>query len=451
MTLPTCQTELRHLDLKARRNIETLLNDSNSWSDLIKIIPKRLDPLSDGLDENESGGDALNSAPGRLEPLIDHPKSQLLENQLQLNNGSPAKALLDYWSTYGVRRPTVEHLLYYAARSKLNRLVNYLLFDLVEVHLRSAAELGAKTRAFLVNNFFFDNDQDNRLRQFIDKLSRESDFGLQKDSNNSETDLFSARKERRPHADLGIRSLPFELVRKGTNDFNETSLKHGGNKLGQGGFGAVYLARIARSDLPKDEELNCELDFTNSHYLVAVKKVANEYRDQYANELKCLAEFRHPNLLNLIGLSQQGDTLCILSEYMINGSLHDCLLETNVHPIQYGQRIRIIGQIIDAICHLHTFRSDKGPLVHRDISSNNILLDRNFNSKLGDFGLARLLSSKGETKTSNAIGTSCYMPMEAIRGRFGFLLLVFWNLEGLKTQFLIVLHFISYKSTNQFQ
>ena len=306
MSLPTCQTELRHLSPQARRYIEARLDDSYSWRDLIGIIPKRLDPLSDADDERP------NEDADRVVLLIDNAKYQLLENQLHLKNGSPSRALLDYWSTYGVRRPTVEHLLYYAARCKLNRLVNYLLFEVVQVQLGSA-ELGAKTRNFLINSFFFDEQQDERLRQFIDRLVSESDFGQQKERNDSNrTDQCGAQKE----TDFGVRSLPYDLVRRATNDFNKTSLKDGGNKLGQGGFGAVYLAKIARNDLP-DEQLDCELDYTGSHYLVAVKVVANEFRNQFLNELKYLAEFRHPNLLNLIGLSQYRDTLCILSEYMV--------------------------------------------------------------------------------------------------------------------------------------
>lgn len=413
MPLLTCQSELRHLGPQERRYIEERLDDSHSWRDLIEIIPKQLDPLTG--DTEEDARSTTDSASGRLELLIDQSKYQLLENQMQLKNGSPSRALLDYWSTYGQRRPTVEHLLYYAAGCKLNRLVNYLLFDLAKVHL-SSAELARKTRTFLINSFFFDEEQDEKLKQFIDKLAREGDLG--RDSSDPEKpryrpELFSVHKAGGPPSDedatavdLGIKCLPFELVEKATNGFNETAVKDKGNLLGRGGFGKVFLARMA-TDQPLNEQL------------VAVKVVANEFKGQYLTELKTLAEYRHPNLLDLIGYSRgpwQGqDTLCILSEYMMNGSLKDCLLEVNVRPIEYRQRVVIIGQIIDAICHLHTCKPGS-PLVHRDITSNNILLDRNFNAKLCDFGLARQLSSKDETKTSNAIGTSCYMPIESLRG-----------------------------------
>lgn len=409
----TCQTELRHLGPQQRRYIEERLDDSESWRDLIEIIPKQLDPLSDE-------DDARSPADGRVPLLIDQTKYQLLEKQMHQRDGSPSKALLDYWSTYGRRRPTVEHLLYYAARSKLNRLVNYLLFDLAEVHLKGA-RLARKTRTFLIHSFFFDNDQDERLKQFIDRLAREGDLDDDLKENSSDQknrtyrpELFSAHKAGDPQDDadddlnVGIRRLPFDLVQQATNGFNETAVKDNGNLLGRGGFGKVFLARMP-------------IDKTANEQLVAIKVVSNEFKGQYLTELNTLAEYRHPNLLHLIGYSRgelQGqDTLCILSEYMINGTLKDCLLDTNVRPIEYRQRLVIIRQVIDAICHLHTYKPGS-PLVHRDITSNNILLDRDFNAKLCDFGLARQLLSKDETKTSEAIGTSFYMPAESLRGNF---------------------------------
>lgn len=403
--MATCKTELRHLNQQERRKIENLLNASDSWKDLISLIPKELDLL------NDTSNEELNDQ--NLEILlIDNAKYELLEQQKFAKNGSASKALLDYWSTYSMRRPTIEHLIYYSARCNLNRLVEYLIIDLLKCNSNFQCEFAKKTKNYLINKYLFDKEQNKQFDQFIDNL-RKDDFKKDLKIGNKENNLDHKNFE----TNCSIRTFDFELIKKYTNNFNEDKLKDGGNKLGEGGFGVVYLAKIPKNDELIKDKLNCELDHINQNYLIAVKVVSNEFRNQYLNELKYLAEFRHSNLLNLIGLSYSGNTLCILSEYMINGSLHDCLLETNYKPIDCEQRIKIIEQIIDAVCHLHTF--EKVPLVHRDIKSSNILLDRKFNSKLCDFGLARLGSLNSKTiNTFNIIGTSVYMSPEAFKGNF---------------------------------
>lgn len=176
------------------------------------------------------------------------------------------------------------------------------------------------------------------------------------------------------------------------------------------------MAKLPRTEL--NDRLNCEIDHTGENYLIAVKVVSNEFREQFNSELSFLTEYRHPNLLNLIGVSCWSDSkLCILSEYMINNSLRDCLLSTNIRSLDYTQRIKIIGQIIDAIFYLHTAK--KEALIHRDLTSSNILMDRNFNAKICDFGLARIAKLTNKTiNTVNIIGTSVYMAPESFRGMY---------------------------------
>lgn len=387
MSKLTSKTELRHLNQQERRKIEYLLDSGESWYELIKILPKELDSLDDiqepKIDEN-------------FKLLIDIEKYQLLE-KLKLGNGSPSKALLDYWSTYGKRRPTIEHLIYYASKCNLNRLVEYLVVDLLKMD--SNHRFTPKTEELYLDNEFRSQDDLFNIYRTDNREQRQDDA----------ITFIESQEE------LNVRTMNFNLIKKYTDNFSEIGLKDGGRKIGEGGFGKVYLAKIPKTEF-KDTNLDCELDSIDNNYLIAVKVVPNRFENQYFNELKCLNNFKHPNLINLIGLSHFGDSLCILSEYMVNGSLQDCLHSTNSKPLNCEQRIRIIRQMSEAICHLHTFKEK--PLIHRDIKSSNILLDRNFNGKLCDFGLARLGAPNSKTKkTENIIGTSIYMSPEAFRGK----------------------------------
>ncbi|RWS25270.1 interleukin-1 receptor-associated kinase 4-like protein, partial [Leptotrombidium deliense] len=200
-----------------------------------------------------------------------------------------------------------------------------------------------------------------------------------------------------------IRRFSFSQVSLVTNHFAEISIKDGGCKIGEGAFGSVFVAC-----LPSNETL-------------AVKRLKNDFKNQFLNELKILTKFKHENLLPLLGIACEGPVLCLIYEYMVNGSLLDRIsCVDNSTPISWKERMNITLKVCDGICHLHSF--DEKPYIHRDIKSANILLDKHLNPKIGDFGLARIGSqpgnemTKSSAKTTNIIGTSVYMAPEAFRG-----------------------------------
>lgn len=81
---------------------------------------------------------------------------------------------------------------------------------------------------------------------------------------------------------------------------------------------------------------------------------------------------------------------CLVYEYMSNGSLEDRLLQRgNSKPLSWQHRFRIAAEIGTGLLFLHQTKPE--PLVHRDLKPGNILLDRNFVSKISDVGLARLV------------------------------------------------------------
>lgn len=191
----------------------------------------------------------------------------------------------------------------------------------------------------------------------------------------------------------GPKRFSYLELSKATNKFNIKL------KLGEGGFGDVYQGKLANSN---DE-------------LVAVKKFksgSSQGEKEYASEVNVISMLRHKNLVQFKGWCHENRDLLLVYEFMPNRSLDFHLFGKDMPLLTWPTRYKIV---VDLASALHYLQEGCDPFVlHRDIKSSNIMLDSNFNAKLGDFGLARLTNQDQVFKTTLPAGTLGYLAPEAI-------------------------------------
>ncbi|XP_031113553.1 systemin receptor SR160-like [Ipomoea triloba] len=176
------------------------------------------------------------------------------------------------------------------------------------------------------------------------------------------------------------------------------------NLIGNGGSGKVYRV-ITRKD-----------------QRVAVKSIWHEQKQgqglmekQFLAEVKILGGIRHNNIVKLLCCVRGKTTKVLVYEYMEKQCVHKWLhgkkrrLTTQV--LQWETRLKIAIGAAQGLCYMH--HGCNPPIVHRDIKSSNILVDSDFNAKIADFGLAKMLASQGDPETVSAVvGTFGYIAPE---------------------------------------
>ncbi|XP_020867437.1 LEAF RUST 10 DISEASE-RESISTANCE LOCUS RECEPTOR-LIKE PROTEIN KINASE-like 1.2 isoform X2 [Arabidopsis lyrata subsp. lyrata] len=185
---------------------------------------------------------------------------------------------------------------------------------------------------------------------------------------------------------VGVHLFSYEELEEATNNFDPSK------ELGDGGFGTVYYGKL------KDGRS------------VAVKRLYdNNFKraEQFRNEVEILTGLRHPNLVALFGCSsKQSRDLLLVYEYVANGTLADHLHGPQANPssLPWSIRLKIAVETASALKYLHASK-----IIHRDVKSNNILLDQNFNVKVADFGLSRLFPMDRTHVSTAPQGTPGYV------------------------------------------
>ncbi|KAJ9683458.1 hypothetical protein PVL29_019160 [Vitis rotundifolia] len=184
----------------------------------------------------------------------------------------------------------------------------------------------------------------------------------------------------------GCMKLSIKEVYSATNNINEKNI------IGEGTAGKVYRGVLQN----------------NQH--VAVKHIINDnHMETFVREITSLSHIKHPNLVALLGYCEVEDECFLVYELCPNGNLSEWLFGKD-KVLSWIQRLEIAIDSAQGLLYLHTYPA--GCIVHRDIKPTNILLGANFEAKLSDFGLAKVID-QGESHVSSEVrGTFGYVDPE---------------------------------------
>lgn len=176
-----------------------------------------------------------------------------------------------------------------------------------------------------------------------------------------------------------------------TNHFSKEHI------LGEGGYGVVYKGLLMNGTK------------------VAVKKLLNnlgQAEKEFRVEVEAIGHVRHKNLVRLLGYCVEGIHRMLVYEYVNNGNLEQWLhgAMRQHGSLSWEARMKVILCTAKALAYLHEAIEPK--VIHRDIKSSNILIDDEFNAKISDFGLAKLLDSGESHMATRVMGTFGYVAPE---------------------------------------
>ncbi|XVF18538.1 hypothetical protein REPUB_Repub11eG0030900 [Reevesia pubescens] len=191
--------------------------------------------------------------------------------------------------------------------------------------------------------------------------------------------------------ELQTSSFTLRQIKAATNNFDAA------NKIGEGGFGPVYKGILADGTVIAVKQLS------------AKSKQGNR---EFVTEIGMISALQHPHLVKLYGCCIEGNQLLLIYEYLENNSLARALFgpEEFQLKLDWPTRRKICIGIARGLAYLH--EESRLKIVHRDIKATNVLLDKNLNAKISDFGLAKL-DEEDDTHISTRIaGTYGYMAPE---------------------------------------
>ncbi|KAL3690299.1 hypothetical protein R1sor_016608 [Riccia sorocarpa] len=185
----------------------------------------------------------------------------------------------------------------------------------------------------------------------------------------------------------------YEELRAATKNFSKD------NELGKGGFGAVYKAELADKNV------------------VAVKLLfpTDQNLTDFLKETVLITGIKHRHLVQLKGCCMRDKKRMLIYEFAENGNLAQALWGNGgTFFLNWAQRLKICVGVAKGLAYLHEELQPK--IIHRDIKPYNILLDKDWNAKIADFGLARLVEGDAGTHATRIGGTLGYLSPEYAQG-----------------------------------
>ena len=170
-------------------------------------------------------------------------------------------------------------------------------------------------------------------------------------------------------------------------------------ELGTGGMGSVYRV----FDRKLEEEVALKLIRPD---IAASRKTIERFK----NEIKVARKITHPNVCRMHDFHEEGKTLYITMEYVRGEDLKSVI--HRMGTLTMGKAVSIAKQAADGLAEAH-----KLGIIHRDLKPGNIMIDKEGNAKIMDFGIARSLEDKGSADAGMIIGTPEYMSPEQAEGK----------------------------------
>ncbi|KAM0038438.1 putative protein kinase RLK-Pelle-L-LEC family [Helianthus debilis subsp. tardiflorus] len=211
--------------------------------------------------------------------------------------------------------------------------------------------------------------------------------------------------------------IPIREIRRATNGFTKACF------VGSGGYADVYKAKLDFFNIDglSSMEGKSKDEMPKISKTVAIKRISSRVDEQgkqgFLTEIELLTSCKHLNIVSLLGFCDEAGEMILVYEYAFKGSLGDYLVsgDKTTGILSWAERIQICLDIAHGISYLHTDMEGKPRIIHRDIKSDNILLDENLNAKLADFGLSKSHPMNQQPSTiysKNIAGTTLYMDPE---------------------------------------
>ncbi|XP_060209856.1 receptor-like protein kinase 5 [Lycium barbarum] len=184
------------------------------------------------------------------------------------------------------------------------------------------------------------------------------------------------------------------------------------NIIGTGGSGQVYLVPLSRSG-----------NYVAVKSIWRNERLDHKHEKEYLAEVQILGTIRHSNIVKLLCCIFSEESKLLVYEYMENRSL-DIWLHSKKRlnsasgsapylVLEWPKRLQIAIAAAQGLCYMHHDCSP--PIIHRDVKSSNVLLDTQFNAKIADFGLARMLLKPGDNTVTAVAGSFGYIAPEYAR------------------------------------